>query len=195
MEKRKITEIKVSRKVNRKERNAQGQLVNVERTFTEFITVPTVTGWARFGHYLLDVVFYYIFAIIVAIPLVILLMALGVPIHKLNEDGTMMSIMDRLLSWLIIYPGYYILFETTMQSTPAKIILGRIVVNEYGEKPSFAIVLKRSYARIIPFEAFSCFNDRGWHDTWSDTYVMRKKDLKELKLAMDINDLDVKPAM
>lgn len=193
MEKRKITEIKVARKVNRKERNAQGQLVNVERTFTEFMPVPTITGWARFGHYLLDTVFYYFFATIAAIPIVVILMLFGVSIDELSEDGTMMSIVDRLFSWLVFYPGYYLLFESTMQSSPAKIIFGRIVVNEYGEKPSFVTILKRSYARIVPFEAFSCFNDRGWHDNWSDTYVMRKKDLQELKLAMQITELDTKP--
>ncbi len=193
MEKRKITEIKTSRKVNRKERNAQGQLINVERTFTEFVEVPTVTGWARFGHYLLDLVFYYIFAMIVAIPIVLLMLALGMSIDELEQDGTVTSLIDRLISWLIIYPGYYLLFESTIQSTPAKIILGRIVVDEYGEKPSIITILKRSYARVVPFEAFSCFNDRGWHDNWSDTYVLRKKDLNELKLAMQISDLDTKP--
>jgi uncharacterized RDD family membrane protein YckC len=105
-------------------------------------------------------------------------------VKNIGEGSGWYNILDRLISWLILYPGYYILFESTMQSTPGKIILGRVVVDEYGEKPSFSTIVKRSYSRVVPFEAFSCLSNLGWHDTWSDTFVIRKKDLEELKLAI-----------
>lgn len=117
-------------------------------------------------------------------------MALGVNVAALNEDGTTASLLDRLISWLVIYPGYFLLFESTLGSTPGKLILGRVVVNEYGKKPDFITILKRSYIRVIPFEAFSCLSERGWHDVWTDTYVMSKKDLKDIELATQISQID-----
>lgn len=182
--KTKITEIKENYTVNRPTKSTTGERVYEEKNFTRYKEVNTVTGWARFGHYILDVVFYYIFALILAVPIVIILMTLGMNVENLGEGSGWYNILDRLISWLILYPGYYILFESTMQSTPGKIILGRVVVDEYGEKPSFSTILIRSYSRIVPFETFSCLSNLGWHDTWSDTFVIRKKDLEELKLAI-----------
>lgn len=190
MDNQKITEIKESYKVRRKERDSFGKLIDVEKTFVRFKSVPVVSGWSRFGHYLIDLVCYYIFAFAIAIPLVFILMALGVNVAALNEDGTTASLLDRLISWLVIYPGYFLLFESTLGSTPGKLILGRVVVNEYGKKPDFATILKRSYIRVIPFEAFSCLSERGWHDVWTDTYVMSKKDLKDIELATQISQID-----
>jgi uncharacterized RDD family membrane protein YckC len=185
MEKPRITEIKYTKKIIKKQRNAQGQLVNVESEYTGFMDVPTVNSWARFGHYLLDTVFYYIFTFLLAIPILIVAMMLGANADDIDRSDILM----RLANWLIFYPAYYILFECTMGSTPAKLILGRVVVNEYGEKPNFISIVKRSYSRIVPFEAFSCLGDRGWHDNWSDTWVIRKTDLYQLKLAMQINEV------
>lgn len=182
--KTKITEIKENYTVNRPTKSTTGERVYEEKNFTRYKEVNTVTGWARFGHYMLDVVFYYIFALILAVPIVIILMTLGMDVKNIGEGSGWYNILDRLISWLILYPGYYILFESTMQSTPGKIILGRVVVDEYGEKPSFSKIVKRSYSRVVPFEAFSCLSNLGWHDTWSDTFVIRKKDLEELKLAI-----------
>jgi hypothetical protein len=31
------------------------------------------------------------------------------------------------------------------------------------------------------FEALSCLTDRGWHDTWSDTYFIPESELIEIK--------------
>jgi uncharacterized RDD family membrane protein YckC len=181
-EKIKITEIKENYSVKRPTKNESGERVYEEKSFVRFKDVPAVTGWARFGHYALDVVFYYIFALILAVPIVIILMALGMDVNQM-DNSLSFDIIDRLISWLILYPGYYLLFETTMQTTPGKLILGRIVVNDYGEKPTFKDILARSYSRIVPFETFSCLSDYGWHDTWSNTFVIRKKDLEELNLA------------
>jgi hypothetical protein len=62
------------------------------------------------------------------------------------------------------------------------------VVDEYGEKPTFSQIVGRSFARIVPFEVFSCLGATGWHDDWSKTYVIRKKDLHELKLLISVQE-------
>ena len=125
--KTKITEIKENYTVNRPAKSTTGERVYEEKIFTRYMEVNTVTGWARFGHYALDVVFYYIFALILAVPIVIILMTLGMNVENLGEGSGWYNILDRLISWLVLYPGYYILFESTIQSSPGKIILRRVV--------------------------------------------------------------------
>ena len=183
--KTKITEVKENYSVKRPVKNDAGERTYEEKNFVRYKDVICVDGWARFGHYILDTIFYYLFAFILAVPFFGLLMLLGADIESISNSRFV-----DLLSWVIFYPGYYLLFESTMQSTPGKLILGRIVVNEYGEKPSFSAILGRSYSRIVPFEALSCLSDRGWHDKWTDTYVMRKKDLYELQLAIKAMEFD-----
>ena len=52
----------------------------------------------------------------------------------------MIDIFSRLFNWLILTPGYYFSFEFGMGTSPAKAIMGRIVVDEYGNKPAAAKV-------------------------------------------------------
>jgi hypothetical protein len=63
------------------------------------------------------------------------------------------------------------------------------VVDEYGEKPSLSQILGRSFARAIPFEVFSCLGERGWHDTMSNTYLIKDDHLKELKALLLIDEI------
>jgi uncharacterized RDD family membrane protein YckC len=182
----KITEIKEYHTIQRK------QMVNGIETYTEqkvprFHTVNYVDGIARFGHFLLDRVFFYAFAALIGIPLGIILVFLNM---QDILDSPYFNIFDTLFSWLILQPAYYFIFEVSIQSTPAKIILKRIVVDEYGNKPTPKQILIRSFTRSVPFEVFSCLGTTGWHDDWSKTFVIRKKDLEELKLLQKINNID-----
>lgn len=183
----KITEIKVLHTTKKK------QLVNGVETFVEeqswrYKDVKYVDGIARFGHFLLDRVFMYIFNAIfwVIIGIVVVLIA-GTEVF---EDESTLNIVDALVSWLFLQPLFYFIFESTMQASPAKAILGRIVVDEYGNKPTLKQIFIRSISRSVPFEPFSCLGQMGWHDTWSNTFVIRKKDLKELKMIQKINEIE-----
>ncbi len=48
----------------------------------------------------------------------------------------LINILNGLIFWFVLYPGYYIIFEYGLQNSPAKLMLGRVVVNEY-EKTNF----------------------------------------------------------
>jgi len=173
----KITEIKEYYSVKRKEKNSAGELVEMNKVLFKYKEVPYVTGWARFGHFLLDRVFEYIFSFMVSLVIAFIILALA------GEDAVsnLNNIAYTLPLGLILYPTYYLLSESLFQASPAKLILGRVVVDEYGNVPTFKQIAKRSFSRIVPFEFFSCFDAKGWHDQWSDTFVIRKKDLTELK--------------
>ena len=79
---------------------------------------------------------------------------------------------------------YYNIFEIFTARTLGKLVTQTIVVNEYGEKPHYEVVLLRSLCRLIPFEILSFIGmpPRGWHDSLSKTYVVKKRELEEMKL-------------
>lgn len=186
--KTKITEIKEVYKVKSRIRGSQAAADGShfeEKTLTRYKEVVTVEGWARFGHFMLDRVLFYIFTILLGLTAGTLTLLLGVSDFWYSPAADPLL---NLITYVVLFPGYYLFFEYFMHSSPGKLILGRVVVDEYGEKPSFKQLLGRSYGRIVPFEAFSCFSGLGWHDTWSNTMVIRKKDLAELKMAMSVQE-------
>ncbi len=190
----KITEIRMKRTVTRKER-VDGVLTPVKKEITVFADVPYVTSWARFGHYVIDGIFLYILNFIIAIFIVIVLGLNGGYSNGEFDDSSIEKIDTYLIffRWLILMPAYYLFFEHFIQSSPGKAILGRVVVNHYGEKPTFNALLKRSFSRAVPFDALSCLSETGWHDKWSDTFVIRKKDLEGLKMLQRIQDIETTP--
>jgi uncharacterized RDD family membrane protein YckC len=185
----KITEIKESYTVKRREK-VNGEEKFVEKTFTRFKEVRVVEGLPRFGHFLLDRVFFYLFGLLIGVFLGLLVGLTGI---EVDFESSEMKIYDSLFSWLILQPLFYFIFEASMQASPAKAILGRIVVDEYGNKPTMKQIFIRSISRSVPFEAFSCLGSRGWHDTWSDTFVIRKKDLEELRMLQKIDNIGASP--
>lgn len=179
--KTKITEIKETYVKNTRVKGTTGEAQFEEKSFTRYKDVPYVDGFSRFGHYVLDTIFYYIFIVVIAFVGGAFSVLVGM--EGLFENPNIDTFFN-VLHYVILYPGYYIIFEYGLQSSPAKLMLGRVVVNEYGEKPTFKQIVGRSYSRIVPFESLSCLSELGWHDKWSDTFVIRKKDLLELQLAI-----------
>ena len=132
------------------------------------IPVKVVGSGARFGHYILDVIIFYILGIGCMLAITI----------ATGDEGFLDSAAGNIFIYLFLV-AYYTFFEAVFQTTHGKLATQCVVVDEYGQKPTLGQILGRSFARLVPFEAFSCLGDysRGWHDKWSDTYVVRKKDL------------------
>ena len=61
--------------------------------------------------------------------------------------------------------------------TIGKYITGTRVVDLNGDAPDIEQYVKRSFSRIVPFEALSFFGSTpgGWHDRWSDTLVIDER--------------------
>jgi uncharacterized RDD family membrane protein YckC len=81
----------------------------------------------------------------------------------------------EFLTGLIVFVGYYLLFEGLWARTPGKFMLGTVVVMDDGKTPSFGRIVQRTLCRFIPFEPFSFFGPRGWHDSISKTKVVLTK--------------------
>lgn len=76
---------------------------------------------------------------------------------------------------------YYVGMESLFSRSLGKLITGTKVLSEAGLKPSFLSIVGRSFARLVPFEAFSFLGERGWHDSWSGTQVV---DVRKPKIAV-----------
>ena len=125
-----------------------------------------VSGWRRLGTYLIDVVCFYIVFFVIVLAVIFIL------------GDARLDILDGIAGNLIgigFYLLYYIGFELAFARTLGKFVLGTIVVDEKGDKPTVGQFIGRSFARLIPFEALSCIGSqsRGWHDSLAKTYVVR----------------------
>lgn len=87
-------------------------------------------------------------------------------------------IADRILGMLFAAIAYIVLEGSLKGKTVGKYITHtRAVVRDTGAVPDLSTIIKRSFCRIVPFEAFSFLSDvnNGWHDKWSDTMVIDEK--------------------
>lgn len=117
----------------------------------------------RFGTLIIDYVGYYFIMFVIGIVIGI---ALGRPGVQTLGIGFW-----YFLAFAVLL-GYYLFFEGIWQRTPGKFILGTVVVDLKGGKPSFGQILGRTFSRLIPFEAFSFFGQDGWHDSLPKTKVV-----------------------
>ena len=181
----KITEIKETKSIPKTKRDANGvESKSIEEVSVKRV-IKVISGGARFGHYLLDVV--------CVVLLAFILNAAG--LHLL-DDGQMSSFyfssdggnFQVNYSGYLITMLYYGVFELALGSTPGKLLFGRVVIDEYANKPDVVTILLRSLFRIVPFEALSCLGDRGWHDKWSKTWVVSKSEQSSLRRAIGTED-------
>ena len=84
-----------------------------------------------------------------------------------------------LLSFLIAYLNYiiyYTICEKLFKGyTLGKIITGTRAIRQDGKELTFKDALLRSLSRLVPFELFSGFNTLTWHDSWTNTMVIKSR--------------------
>ena len=133
------------------------------RRSTQVIEVEKGT---RFLNFIIDRVIMLILAFVMGVVL-----ALINPVIIDSLDG-MSTLMDYVIT-AILAVFYYTILEATTGQTIGKMITGTKVVDENGEKPDFGTIMVRSFSRIVPFDAFSFLGTKGWHDSWSNTHVVK----------------------
>ena len=129
----------------------------------------------RLSNYLLD----RILGGIVSLAFLVAIWGL-VRVLPISQESSFVQVLNAILPVLIsmsfiVNPLYYLFFEGIWQRTLGKWITKTKVVRYDGTKPHFLQILGRSFARWIPFEAFSFLfsnNPIGWHDRLSKTLVV-----------------------
>lgn len=88
-----------------------------------------------------------------------------------------LSVVESFFFGLVILFFYYGLTEIYFSRTFGKYFTKTMVVKHDGSRPNMKSIIIRTLSRLIPFEPFSFLTAvRGWHDTLSVTYVVKKHD-------------------
>jgi uncharacterized RDD family membrane protein YckC len=138
---------------------------------------PNARLGKRFLHLLIDFVavmgLLFVLFIILAVLKEMELIRGRVPV--LESSGEFEELIFANSAMLI----YYTFCEWLFGRSFGKLLTGTKVVTVSGAPLTFLKVLRRSFIRLLPFEAFSFLgsgfgNDvgRGWHDKWTDTRVV-----------------------
>jgi len=170
-----IEDLKVEKTFYRREKDFFG---NVIRTpYNKFIPrkPKVVSPGVRFGYSFID--FFIIFIIQFLFGLIFKIFAIQ---SKSIDTIIFLGLLSQLVS-LSIFLFYYAIFETYLGGSVGKLICGYTVINNRAERITFGHGMLRSVIRMVPFEAFSCLSDRGWHDRWSKTYVVKRSEKTELQ--------------
>lgn len=149
-------------------------LETIERTYETHTSVTLVESgrWRRFFHLIMDD---FIMILVFSGSFEFLVKAEKIrPFVSALENG----LGDRgafIVVFAIFRVLYYGIFESVLGVTAAKMLSETRVTDEEGNKPSVSSILKRTFLRLVPFEALTFFTPAGLHDRWSETYVIKEK--------------------
>lgn len=74
------------------------------------------------------------------------------------------------------YVVYYTICEKAFKGyTLGKLLTGTRAIRNDGGELTFKDAILRSLSRIVPFEVLSAFGSRPWHDSWTDTIVIKSR--------------------
>lgn len=122
----------------------------------------------RFVNLLIDSIVFYAMAFLLGV-----FMAIASVDYLIDSNPLLFNVIIYAL-----FVGVYFLLETSLNGkTVGKYITGTRVIMEDGQDLKPKNILGRSFARLVPFEAFSFLGSQptGWHDRWSGTRVIDEK--------------------
>lgn len=181
---KKISELKEERARTIYYRDDYGNRVRDTEDIVVNYKVKTVKPGPRFGHYFIDLIFFQF--LILTIQFLFALVALVFKELNLNFSSLVLDYI-MLIFVLLAYPLMYFICEAFWQKTSGKFLTNTLVIDEYGDAPSKKKIVARSLFRLVPFEPFSCTDDYsyGWHDKWSETYVVTKSEYLKIKKMLE----------
>ncbi|WP_157805271.1 RDD family protein [Confluentibacter citreus] len=148
--------------------------------FENFAVTPDLyaSKGSRFINYIIDLIFFMVFAFGTLFLLATLFYAFAEDTSLMDNFITGLEninpLLDRLLTAMVLALLYFSTETLLKGRTLGKYITKTKVVLIDGTNPNALDYLKRSFSRVIPFEALSFLGaeGRGWHDTISKTYVV-----------------------
>lgn len=141
------------------------------------VDLQPVDRGVRFLNYLIDLVVFYLLFLGGGMVLGVALYASGGESANSFLSGleNIPPILDRLLT-LVLYGLFMFVQEAILGGRSlGKLITQTRVLTSEGDKPDTGTLLTRNLSRCVPFEQLSFFGERGWHDAWSDTIVVKAK--------------------
>ncbi len=130
----------------------------------------------RLVNYIVDFVVFYGFLMGFIFVLAVICFWFGVDITPyFSEETAASKLFIYLFSGVMIIIWYSFIEGVTKGRSLGKYITGTRAVRLDGSEISWKDAFKRSACRLIPFEPFSGFGGRFWHDSIAKTTVVRNK--------------------
>ncbi len=98
-----------------------------------------------------------------------------------NEISNVSKPVDYLITGLVYFSYTFLMEYFTKGRTVGKFVTGSKVLHLNGEIPTMYQFFIRNISRLVPFDGLSFFGTNGWHDSWSDTRVVKIKNFEEAK--------------
>jgi uncharacterized RDD family membrane protein YckC len=148
--------------------------IHVQAIKAKGLAVLQTSAGKRFANYVIDLI-----ALLLLYFVLGVMSAIVVLVFFPEAVDTMERDIDRF-NWIFtlgIYFLYYTILESSAGRTLGKLVTGTKVVDEQGKTPGIGTIMLRTVSRWVPFEAFSFLGSdvRGWHDSWTNTYVVDVK--------------------
>ncbi|QBO58309.1 RDD family protein [Chryseobacterium salivictor] len=101
----------------------------------------------------------------------------GTEMEEAIDDITNINPLVDRVGTLLVYGLIMFLVEKFSNGRSlGKLITGTKVVKTDGSDLTTDDLLKRNFARAVPFDQLSFLGNSGWHDNWSNTRVVKAKD-------------------
>lgn len=137
------------------------------------------TKGQRLLNFIIDLAAVYIIGMCIGLTVVLLAqVSNNLALASRIQSG---DIIEYALFLILLMILYYGLFEIYFSRTIAKYFTKTIVITQHGSRPDIKTVAARTFIRLIPLDplTFLKTNSRGWHDSISKTYVVKKHKLLE----------------
>lgn len=138
------------------------------------VDITPVSPGLRFVNYLIDLIAFYALSFIVGMLYAVLGAVNAYSGGTVSDDSGSIQLL-LFLSLMLVMVAYYTLFEFFAKGrTLGKLATGTMAVRDDGSNLTFKDALLRTLCRFIPFEIFSAFGYRPWHDSLTKTWVIKK---------------------
>ena len=144
--------------------------------FEHTVDLVPVSPGLRFLNYLIDVIAFYAASFIVGMVLAAVIATGSYNYNGEVSENLRYMQLYLMLAWMLIIVVYYTLFEFFAKGrTLGKMATGTVAVREDGSNLTFKDAFLRTLCRLIPFEPFSAFGYRPWHDSLTRTMVIKRR--------------------
>ncbi|MEO5787460.1 RDD family protein [Gelidibacter sp.] len=126
----------------------------------------------RFLNYLIDIITQYVIMFVLGFASVYIGDYLGY--YEMGQFFTELSTIEDLTISYLLLLLYYFTFESLTFRSLGKYATNTKVIMQNGEEPTPKDILIRTLCRLIPFDGLSFLGvkGKGWHDSFSKTYVV-----------------------
>jgi len=138
--------------------------------------IPATLG-QRFLNYLIDNIFMrYVLTYITGYVIGIFIANMNAAPNSFDSPDYWTLVLIGYAVTILNYLLYYTICEVAFKGyTLGKLITGTKAVTEEGQPLTFKTALLRSLVRLIPFEPFSAFGRQPWHDSLTNTKVIKTR--------------------